>query len=165
MGVHPSVRHLVPHPLSLASLSPAPSAAQALTPQRVPRVGKPGPQRHRLRDPHWQSLHLTLGHPPSLHPGTPTRPTAGGRGDRWVQAGAGVGGAAGEQPRRWGAAPTPASPAPPPAPHKAPLLAAFLFSHVSPLSIKAIFKVNYLLPSAARPTPLHQHQPQPHVAK
>lgn len=28
----------------------------------------------------------------------------------------------------------------------------FLFNHISPLSIKAIFKVNYLLPSTANPT-------------
>lgn len=41
----------------------------------------------------------------------------------------------------------------------------FPFNHVSPLSIKAIFKVNYLLPSTANPTQLQQHQPQHHIMK
>lgn len=48
---------------------------------------------------------------------------------------------------------------------KGPLPLRFLFKHVSPLSIKAIFKVNYLLPSTANPTQLRRHQPQPHIVK
>lgn len=48
---------------------------------------------------------------------------------------------------------------------KGPLPIRFLFNHVSPLSIKAIFKVNYLLPSTANPTQLQRHQPQHHIMK
>lgn len=134
--------------------------------RRVPRAGRPGPQRRPAPRSALPEPPSHAGPPTETPPWDPNQPQSRwGRAGRWVQ-GRGPGGAAGEPARQRGAAPTPASPALPPAPiTKRPLLAPFPFNHVSPLSIKAISKVNYLLPSAARPTPLHQHQPQHHVAK
>lgn len=59
----------------------------------------------------------------------------------------------------------PHSPHPAPRSQKGLLPLRFLFNHVSPLSIKAIFKVNYLLPSTANPTQLQPYQPQHHIMK
>lgn len=94
---------------------------------------------------------------PQSPPGTPASPTVqvGCRqgGCRRREAGGSRG-----QPARscW----KPASPLSPPAPiTKGPLPTRLLFNHFSPLSIKAIFKVNCLLPSTAKPTQLQQHRP------
>lgn len=150
--------------------APATPWAMALARRRVVCGGKgnKGLKEPQLGDPQPRSpsLHLTRGPtkaPVPRFPGPqqalPGRGGAPGAGER------GMGGAAGAVEQEL----LRSLPSPPSSPcsgiTKGPLPIRFLFNHVSPLSIKAIFKVNYLLPSTANPTQLQRHQPQHHIMK
>lgn len=130
------------------------------------------PYSEILRSPNSRASVSCVGQPRLKHscsslPGTPTSPTVwvgaryeGCRGDRSQN------GATGEQLSKELLQSLPASLSPPCSQMTKGLLPLrFLFNHVSPLSIKAIFKVNYLLPSTANPTQLRPYQPQHHIMK